>query len=173
MAGRGSLLAEAARMFPDAHYLGMDMTNNQLRRMAQNFHVSRSGASFDVLTASVTANPCLRPGSVDAILCDLPYGRMYGSQEANRELYPRALATMATLLRKGGRAVFITAKDQQILLEESASTGFHAYWPASPAVSPLTFALTSRYNIGLGSLSACISVFSYGDAPAPDIAQGQ
>lgn len=35
--------------------------------------------------------PSVRSGSVDAVLCDLPFGRQHGSLEGNVALYPAVL----------------------------------------------------------------------------------
>jgi len=47
--------------------------------------------------------------SVDVVLCDLPYGRQYGTEVGNQKLYAEALREVARVLRPGtGRAVLIT-----------------------------------------------------------------
>ena len=50
-----------------------------------------------LLVGDATAPP-LKPATVDVLLCDLPFGKMHGSVEGNRTLYPRVLAAAAALV---------------------------------------------------------------------------
>ncbi|MGD9889865.1 MAG: methyltransferase domain-containing protein [Dehalococcoidia bacterium] len=52
--------------------------------------------------------------SVDAILCNLPFGRQIGSEQGNRVLYPAVIAEWSRVLAPGGRLVLLTA-DSRLL----------------------------------------------------------
>jgi hypothetical protein len=50
-----------------------------------------------LLVGDATAPP-LKRATVDVLLCDLPFGKMHGSVQENRSLYPRVLAAAAALV---------------------------------------------------------------------------
>jgi hypothetical protein len=52
----------------------------------------------------------MREGSVDVIICDLPFGKRCSDAKANQKLYPMALQEFSRLLRRGtGRCVLLTS----------------------------------------------------------------
>jgi 23S rRNA G2445 N2-methylase RlmL len=52
--------------------------------------------------------------SVDAILCNLPFGRRIGTEKGNRALYPALIAEWSRVLSPNGRMVLLTA-DSHVL----------------------------------------------------------
>ena len=63
------------------------------------------------LVATLTITTAIGSLTVQSsvVLCDLPYGRQYGSEYTNEALYASALLEMARVLRPGvGRAILIT-----------------------------------------------------------------
>ena len=64
-------------------------------------------AAIELLYADARALP-LRDGSVDVVLCDLPFGRQHGSVDGNMALYPVVLHEITRVLKQGGRAVLLT-----------------------------------------------------------------
>ncbi|CAE7569581.1 unnamed protein product [Symbiodinium natans] len=66
----------------------------------------------------------LASASVDAVVCDLPFGKQYGSEADNVELYPAALAEFCRVLRPGtGRAVLLTNQANAVRLAEAFADG--------------------------------------------------
>ncbi|KAK3843529.1 MAG: hypothetical protein J3R72DRAFT_440233 [Linnemannia gamsii] len=53
---------------------------------------------------------CWRPGSVDLVISDLPWGKRENSHVYNCKLYPRLIREIIRLLRVNGRAVLITGE---------------------------------------------------------------
>jgi len=80
-------------------------------------NLARGGVTdrVDLLHGDCTRSP-LRDGTVDVLVCDLPFGKMHGCVEANRSLYPAVLAEAGRLVRPGGRAVLLTSDDNRDVL---------------------------------------------------------
>ena len=55
----------------------------------------------------------LGEASVDGIVCDLPFGKKFGSVEENVSLYPAAVAEMVRVLRPARRLVLLTSVANQ------------------------------------------------------------
>lgn len=114
MAGRGVVLLEAAAFWPYSIYLGSDHDPEQLAHSHENLdHAVERGVlpseSVAFLKADCRCLPLVEC-SVDVVLCDLPFGRQYGAESENAELYAGALAEVARVLRPCvGRAVLMTA----------------------------------------------------------------
>ncbi|KAF9911180.1 hypothetical protein EC991_004404 [Linnemannia zychae] len=53
---------------------------------------------------------CWRPGAVDLVISDLPWGKRENSHVYNCKLYPRLMREIIRLLRVNGRAVLITGE---------------------------------------------------------------
>ena len=50
----------------------------------------------------------LRKGLVDAVICDMPFGKRIGYKGRNFELYPAVLKEMGRICRPHGKAVLLT-----------------------------------------------------------------
>lgn len=107
MCGRGALLVEAASAWPEASYIGSDMSKGQMFKSASNVKGAGLAARVSLLRADATQLP-LCTGSVDKLLCDLPFGQNHGSYEGNLKLYPAALTEFARVTRVGGTALILT-----------------------------------------------------------------
>ena len=108
MVGRGGLLVEAAFVQPRAVFVGCDRSADQLIGAVTNVAAARrhdpTASPISLLLADVTALP-FADGSVDAILCDLPFGRQHGKRKG---LYEDVLQQCRRVLRPGGVAVLLT-----------------------------------------------------------------
>ncbi|CAE8718716.1 unnamed protein product [Polarella glacialis] len=116
MAGKGVVLLEAAVYWPACRYLATEADPEQLAKARENLCYAASrgvlphgSASMELLRSDCGHLP-LPGGCVDVVLCDLPWGRQYGSEVGNADLYPSLLAELARVLRPGtGRAVLVTS----------------------------------------------------------------
>lgn len=105
MCGVGTIPIEAALAWPGLRCWGGDLSWSAVSRAALNArHVN---APVHLFRWNVRRLP-LPEGSVDALVCDMPFGRRVGSHELNRRIYPPALREMARVLRVDGRAVLLT-----------------------------------------------------------------
>ncbi|EGD80726.1 hypothetical protein PTSG_01316 [Salpingoeca rosetta] len=111
MCGKGALLFEAHRLCPAALLVGTDMSNAQLRAAAQNAIGTRSSHQAALFKGDARMLP-LESASIDRIVCDLPFGKKFGSAKDNRDLYPAVLRECTRVLRPSGRAVLLTSKKQ-------------------------------------------------------------
>jgi len=127
MCGLGTILIEAAISWPLATYIGIDASLSQLEGCRDNVQFAQLGNRIDLLNGSVTKLP-MADGSVDVILCDIPFGKKFGSYEENVVLYPVMLKEMKRVLTNNGRVIIMTSennlmewvfrRDKNWLLEE-------------------------------------------------------
>jgi len=115
MAGKGVVLLEAAAYWPSCKYLAGEADGEQLSKAAENLAyaasrgVLKNGSSGIGLLQADCRHIPLPSESVDAVLCDLPWGRQFGTEDSNAALYAELLAEVARVLsRQGGRAVLFT-----------------------------------------------------------------
>lgn len=112
MCGSGIILLEAAQCWGNAFYLGFDCDASQLARSDCNLQLlsGRIRTAVALACGDATRLP-LPDASCDAVLCDLPFGKLYGSEEDNERLYPAALAEFRRILSPStGRVVLLTNK---------------------------------------------------------------
>eukprot|EP00928_Gymnodinium_smaydae_P037422 TRINITY_DN25981_c0_g2_i1.p1 TRINITY_DN25981_c0_g2~~TRINITY_DN25981_c0_g2_i1.p1 ORF type:complete len:443 (-),score=56.10 TRINITY_DN25981_c0_g2_i1:570-1898(-) len=146
MCGAGIVLLEAAQRWRDAVYLGFDMDTGQLSRLASNLEnlSSRARRVISLARADATRLP-LASDSVDAIVCDLPFGKLHGSEAENEVLYPAAVAEFHRVLRPSvGRAALLTNQANQ-----------HRLIAALAAV-PGAWTVTCRRKIPLGKMESIL-----------------
>lgn len=111
MCGAGIILLEAVQCWQEALYFGFDESAQQLQRAAENLQLLSGACRQHVALARADAT-CLplAAGSVDAIVCDLPFGKLFGSEATNEVLYPAAVAEFRRVLKPvKGRAVLLTS----------------------------------------------------------------
>uniref|UniRef100_A0A7S4BBR4 Ribosomal RNA large subunit methyltransferase K/L-like methyltransferase domain-containing protein n=1 Tax=Chrysotila carterae TaxID=13221 RepID=A0A7S4BBR4_CHRCT len=98
MRGRSDVLA-----------IGFELCASQLQIARSNrARLFQSAAARVELMQGDARRLPLLDESVDAVICDLPFGRMHGSEEENVTLYPAVVHELARVLRKGGKAVLLT-----------------------------------------------------------------
>ncbi|CAJ1358679.1 unnamed protein product [Effrenium voratum] len=117
MCGTGMLLTEAP---VGAYVVGVDISAEMLTRAAA--HLASLRRLGSLLRGDVTRLP-LPSGFADVVLCDLPFGRQFGTVEGNKELYPRALRELRRVTKPSGRCVLLTSAENGALL--AAAEG----WP--------------------------------------------
>lgn len=149
MCGAGTLLIEAAQEWPGACYVGMDVSDEQLGLCLDNLQQSRTQSRIAVCRARVEALP-LRDESVDAVVCDLPFGRKFqvGDAAALARLYRAFAAEALRVLRPLGRAVLLTSQTETLeeALRAVDADGGTYCWSA----------LSEKHYVKLGALEAWI-----------------
>jgi 23S rRNA G2445 N2-methylase RlmL len=103
MCGAGTVLRERADA-GRALVLGGDIDAAALEAAITNAGRSARLACWDA------ANLPLRDRSVDAIICNPPYGRQHEAARGLERLYARATREMARVLRPDGRCVLLTGE---------------------------------------------------------------
>ncbi|XP_041644908.1 THUMP domain-containing protein 2 isoform X2 [Cheilinus undulatus] len=117
MCGVGTILIEAAKEHKAAFFLGMDNDDGQLLKANENIEVAELGSRIHLLKASSLALPL--PGtSVDAVVCDLPFGRKFGTKANMAANLPLILTEMERILRIGGSMVLLLSPQLSCLLKK-------------------------------------------------------
>ncbi|KAG0322739.1 THUMP domain-containing protein 3 [Linnemannia gamsii] len=136
--GVGTIPIVGAVHYPQSWFTGLEVLPYNVERAAQNakemiekadlnHEHGRAAAESGIATSTRTvARPhgtrgpslligdagavCWRPGVVDLIITDLPWGKRENSHVYNCKLYPRLIREIIRLLRVNGRAVLITGE---------------------------------------------------------------
>eukprot|EP00927_Polykrikos_kofoidii_P066525 TRINITY_DN62104_c0_g1_i1.p1 TRINITY_DN62104_c0_g1~~TRINITY_DN62104_c0_g1_i1.p1 ORF type:complete len:439 (-),score=83.32 TRINITY_DN62104_c0_g1_i1:71-1387(-) len=146
MCGCGIILLEAAQCWRGAQYVGIDNDPLQLERSVANSDVlcARLRQSVSFLLGDATCLP-LATASVDAVVCDLPFGKLHGSEADNETLYPAAVAEFRRVLRVGSGRV--------ALLTNQANSGRLS---AALLAPPGLWEVTCRRKLRLGNMEAVL-----------------
>nr|XP_032805540.1 THUMP domain-containing protein 2 isoform X1 [Petromyzon marinus]XP_032805541.1 THUMP domain-containing protein 2 isoform X1 [Petromyzon marinus] len=108
MCGMGTLLLEAAMAWKTVRCLGTDVDAQQLAHAKENIHFAELDHRIGLLQASVTALP-IPCSAIDVIICDIPFGQKYSSDEEMKHLMPKILQEMMRVLRVGGNIVLLVS----------------------------------------------------------------
>ncbi|CAL1170413.1 unnamed protein product [Cladocopium goreaui] len=151
MCGKAVILVEAALSWPLCHYIGIDIDAEQLAGANSNaFLAAASGARLDLLQGDACRLP-LPDASVEVVICDIPFGRQYGTIEGCRDtLYKAILEEFDRVIKPGpeGRAVLISSLEQEPwVIKEAKLETTEAAWRCS-----------ARRELKLGFLDASIVV---------------
>ncbi len=105
MCGAGTILIERNRLAGPGILLGGDLHANPVEIARKN--LAAAELTCALVQWDARRLPLVRR-SVDAVICNLPWGRRIGSHRANRHLYPAFVRELSRVLRPGGRAVLLT-----------------------------------------------------------------
>ncbi|WP_238350638.1 TRM11 family SAM-dependent methyltransferase [Kribbella shirazensis] len=108
--GTGTILLSVRRRESTARVLGTDHDLHALTLAARNLELP---GALGLVRAEAGALP-LRPGSVDRVVTNLPFGKQVGSHRGNHGLYPDVLREIERVLAPDGRAVVLT-EDKRLL----------------------------------------------------------
>jgi 23S rRNA G2445 N2-methylase RlmL len=103
--GSGSILVERNAWGPSAALIGADRDEYTLKCARLNLEAAH--ANVTLLHADVRQSP-LEVGCADVILADLPFGKLSGSHEENKALYPALLKEAARIAKSNARMILIT-----------------------------------------------------------------
>ncbi|KAA8583551.1 hypothetical protein FQN60_014759 [Etheostoma spectabile] len=117
MCGVGTILIEAAQEHKASHFLGMDIDDGQLRKANENVEFAVLGNRIHLLKASSMMLP-LPSASVDVVVCDLPFGRKFGTKTTTAANLPLILTEMERILCIGGTLVLLLSPQLSCLLKK-------------------------------------------------------
>lgn len=120
MCGTGTILVERSLAQAGAVMVGADWHVGALNLAKRNLEAA--GLPVRLVRADACAMP-LRSGTVDALACNLPWGRRIGTHASNRRLYPRFLEEARRVLRSGATMVLLTAERRLMLGSLEACPG--------------------------------------------------
>uniref|UniRef100_A0A3B3VFE0 THUMP domain containing 2 n=1 Tax=Poecilia latipinna TaxID=48699 RepID=A0A3B3VFE0_9TELE len=100
-----------------ACFLGVDIDDGQLQKADENVLFAELQSRVHLLKASSTALP-LPSASVDAVVCDLPFGRKFSTRINMAENLPVILSEMERVLRVGGTLVVLLSPQLSCLLKK-------------------------------------------------------
>ncbi|XP_035883784.1 THUMP domain-containing protein 2 isoform X2 [Phyllostomus discolor] len=105
MCGLGTILLEAAKEWPDAHYVGADVSDAQLRGARDNLKAAGLEDKIALLQVSVVELP-LPSESVDVIISDIPFGKKFKLGKDIKSI----LREMERVLHAGGTVVLLLSE---------------------------------------------------------------
>jgi len=168
--GRAVILVEAALSWPACDYLGLDLDPEQLRGAVSNVRLGAAGsARLDLLHGDARRLP-MPSGSVDAVICDMPFGKLHSTVEGCRaELYGPLLAEVDRVVRADGRgrAVLLSSVEQELWVlraagfTEAAVPGVEDAGVGLPGLPPpgvCRWVCVARRSLRLGFLEAVVLV---------------
>ncbi|XP_042358262.1 THUMP domain-containing protein 2 isoform X2 [Plectropomus leopardus] len=100
-----------------ACFLGVDIDDAQLQKASENVEFAELGNTIHLLKASSMTLP-LPSASVDAVVCDLPFGRKFGTKTNMAANLPLILAEMERVLCVGGSLVLLLSPQLSCLLKK-------------------------------------------------------
>nr|XP_014348306.1 PREDICTED: THUMP domain-containing protein 2 [Latimeria chalumnae] len=110
MCGLGTILIEAAKEWPNAHFVGVDIDELQLQGACRNVQVANLMGKIDLIKGSTTELP-LQSESISAIFSDIPFGKKFKSTMDMKKMLPQIIEEMERVLCVGGSLVLLLSED--------------------------------------------------------------
>ena len=109
--GSGTVLLEAASLWPHARIVGFDKVDECVEGASDNVSAAGLSDRIEVLQADARdLGEIYEAASFDAVICNPPFGVRLGQKTDFEHLYRRFLHGVAHVLAPGGRAVFLGGK---------------------------------------------------------------
>ncbi|KAM5317165.1 U6 snRNA (guanine-N(2))-methyltransferase THUMPD2 isoform 2-T2 [Glossophaga mutica] len=118
MCGLGTILLEAAKEWPDAYYVGADVSDSQLCGARDNLKAAGLEDKIALLKVSVVELP-LPSESVDVIISDIPFGKKFKLGKDIKSI----LREMERVLHAGGVVVLLLSEAHRRSLTEGEGGG--------------------------------------------------
>ncbi|CAL9687837.1 unnamed protein product [Knipowitschia caucasica] len=117
MCGVGTILIEAAQEHTGTFFLGIDIDVEQLDKANGNIVSAQLEDRVQILKGSSLVLPLLS-ASVDAVVCDLPFGRKFGTKEDAAINLPLILSEITRVLRVGGILVLLLSPQLSSIIKK-------------------------------------------------------
>ncbi|XP_077095649.1 U6 snRNA (guanine-N(2))-methyltransferase THUMPD2 isoform X3 [Siphateles boraxobius] len=108
----------------NAVFLGMDTETSQLQKAAENLKASGMEGRVQLLRSSAIEIP-LADGTVDVVLCDVPFGRKFSCSSDMPTALPHLLREMERVIRVGGHLVLLLSLQLSAQLKKIICTHKH------------------------------------------------
>jgi hypothetical protein len=109
MCGTGTVLLEGVGREPGATWMGGDADAGAVGMAAERL----CGTPVQVTAWDARRLPCA-PGSADAVVCNLPFGRQFAADGPRGEFYAGLVSHWLRVLRRGGRMVLLTSAGRDL-----------------------------------------------------------
>lgn len=107
MCGSGTLLIERGLLTSYTSLSGYDVDPNAARLTKEN--TANAGIKRINIKIEDATNLSVEDRSFNCLVCNLPFGNIYGSRDTNFELYYRCLKEWSRIIKSEGRAVLLTS----------------------------------------------------------------
>ncbi|XP_064601521.1 uncharacterized protein LOC135467659 [Liolophura sinensis] len=114
LCGKATILIEGSRNWKDAIFVGVDKSDIQLKMASENIAVSRT-ASVSLIKADLNSLP-IRCNSVDAVVCDLPFGRKHFVVGDLEHFYQTTLRQIDRVVKPSAQIVLLTSCEMEKVL---------------------------------------------------------
>ncbi|ELU04197.1 hypothetical protein CAPTEDRAFT_207872 [Capitella teleta] len=117
MCGCATILMEAAHAWPNIHCIAADKNQLQLKKAQENAALIPN-AKISLICSDVCDLP-LKPSSVNAFVCDLPFGQNHSTVAEMKIIIPKIIETLNRVLTLNGNAVLLIGQNlKDFLLKE-------------------------------------------------------
>ncbi|XP_012675340.2 THUMP domain-containing protein 2 [Clupea harengus] len=161
MCGVGTILLEAAQECPNACFFGLDSDVGQLQKATENMEFAQLQGRVQLLQASAMGIP-LPSGSVDVVVCDVPFGRKFSCGSSMAAALPEIVKEMERVLCVGGSLVLLVSLQLSTLLKKRIPKDAPAPHTPSSTRCPASDALLSSET------HTCATSTHHGDARPSD-----
>ncbi len=110
MCGTGTILKEVKLNNPNTKIIGGDIDKDAI--MIANKRLSRFSVNIEKWNAEFLP---LENKSINAIICNLPFGKKYSTHEKNKLLYLNLLSEWKNKLVNNGRMILLTGDDKNMV----------------------------------------------------------